>query len=334
MIATRRQMVCLFILAAAASLVFFVANRPRILIIETESAESNRSREFKAGWSQSLNAKHILAKVSWHSLEQDLHPDGETQTLGALKTIELEDPDLIVLVDDIANDRIGRTLASTKTTPLLFVGIAQSPAYYGYIGNDQITGIGEQLRLEPFHELLSILFPGSKLKYGAIGIDNPTGRARMSQLNTCSWSQHVLSDAVLVDNFKDWKTFIEAHQDLDVLLVLNTAPMLETKEEENFVPLRELIDWTEVNSRPIPIGIEAGYVANGGGLAIEQSPRRFGEMAAIRTKEWLNPHHSLSQDKHAMEFQVAICLSRLSERKLDVPSIYVESARLSGTLFP
>ncbi|MEY2698038.1 MAG: hypothetical protein RL333_2176 [Pseudomonadota bacterium] len=328
-------MVCLFILAAAASLVFFVANRPRILIIQSQSAESTRSREFKAGWSRALNEKHILAKVSWHSLEQDLHPGFETQTLGALRTIELEDPDLIVLVDDLANDRIGRTLASVKTTSLLFVGIDQSPDYYGYIGNDQISGIVEQLRLEPFHELISILFPESKLKYGVIGIDNPSGRARMNQLKNCSWSQHVLSDSALVDNFTDWKKFIEDHRDVDVLLVLNTAPMMEKKGgESEIVPLREVINWTEVNSRPVPIGIEAGYVTNGGGLAIEQSPRRFGEMAAIRTKEWLNPKPILAQDMHAMEFQVAICLSRLSERKLDVPSIYVESARLSGTLFP
>lgn len=331
----RRQMVCLFISVAFASLVFFVVNRPRILIIESESAGSHRSSQFKEGWAQTLRDKHLLAKVSWYSLEQDLHPDAESKTQAALRSVDREAPDLVILVDDEANERVGRSLAKRNQNRLLFVGIDQNPEYYGYSANGQISGIVEQLRLEPFHELLAILYPGVTLKYGVIGIDNPSGRARLEQIKGCPWSQHVLSDAILVRSFTEWQAFILNHQNLDVLLVLNLDTLANRVGEEKTAPISEVVNWTEVNSKPLPIGVEANYVANGGGLAFELSPRYFGVMASNRTKEWIDPAHITPPDLlRATEFQVALCRSRLSARNLSVPSIYEESARLSGTLFP
>jgi len=331
----RRQMVGFFILAAFASLVIFVMNRPRILIIESESAGSHRSKEFKEGWTQTLRESHLLAKVSWRSLEQDLHPDSLAKTNAALRSVDQENPDLVVLVDDFANDRVGRVLAQRGGNRLLFVGIDQTPEYYGYTAKTQASGIVEQLRLEPFHELLEILYPGVNLKYGVIGIDNPSGQARLEQIKSCPWSQHVLLDSSLVSSFSEWKEFIEKHQDLDVLLILNLDTLANQAGDPKAIPVRDLVNWTEVNSHPLPIGVEANYVANGGGLAFEISPRHFGEMASHRTKEWIDPSHVIPPESfRTTEFQVALCRSRLAVRNLTVPSIYEESARLSGTLFP
>lgn len=335
MIQQRRYMVSLFIIAAFASLIFFVVNRPRIFIVESESTRSHRSRQFKEGWSQIMQERHLLAKVSWYSLEQDLYPDSDAKTKGALKSIEREDPELVVLVDDIANDRIGRVLAERNQKRLLFIGIDQSPEYYGYAANTLISGIVEQLRLEPFHELLEILYPGVSLKYGVIGIDNPSGRARLEQIKGCPWSQHVLSDALLVKDFSEWQKFVTKHQDLDVLLVLNLDILPSHVGEHKAIPISDLVNWTEVNSKPLPLGVESNYVSNGGGLAFEFSPRHFGEMASNRAKEWIDPTHSTPPAfLRTTEFQVALCRSRLSARNLTVPAIYEESARLTGTLFP
>jgi hypothetical protein len=335
MIGQRRIMVCVFIFAAIATLVFFVVERPRILIIESESAGTHRSKQFRGGWAQTIQNKHLLVKVIWYSLEQDLHPDSDAKTMGALRTVEREDPDLVILVDDVANERVGRVLAAKAQRHILFVGIDQPPAYYGYSSKDQITGIIEQLRLEPFHDLLSILYPNSSLKYGVIGVDNASGRARLEQIRGCPWSQHVLSDALLVKTFTEWQDFIENHQDLDVLLILNVENLANQEGEEINTSVRDVVSWTESNSKPLPIGVEANYVANSGGLAFEVSPRHFGEMASIRAKEWLPPSHAVPKDYlQSNEFQVALCQSRLAARNLKVPPIYEESARLSGTLYP
>ena len=335
MIRKRRQMVCLFILAASASLVFFVVNRPRVLIIQSVSAESNRSKLFKDGWARSLEEKHLLAKLSWYSLEQDRYPQSEARTAGAFQAISRERPDLVVLVDDAANERVGRSLAAEGKTPLLFVGIDQTPNNYGYGGNAHISGIVEHIRLEPFHELLSILYPGMSLKYGVIGVDNPSGRARLEQIHNCTWSQHILSDSILVRDFSEWKEFINRHQDFDVLLILNVDSLDNHIGEQGTISVREVVNWTEVNSKPLPMGVEADYVANGGGLAFEFSPRRFGELASSRTKDWLNIKNAPPLDYlHAKDFQVSMCRSRLAVRDIEIPEIYEESAFLSGTLYP
>jgi len=335
MIGQRRLMVCAFILAAIATLVFFVVERPRILIIESESAGTHRSKQFREGWAQTIQNKHLLVKVIWYSLEQDLHPDSDAKTMGALRTVEREDPDLVILVDDVANERVGRVLASKDQRHILFVGIDQPPDFYGYSSKDRISGIIEELRLEPFHDLLSILYPNSSLKYGVIGVDNPSGRARLNQIKGCRWSQHVLSEALLVKSFTEWQDFIENHQDLDVLLVLNVENLANQEGEEINTSIRDVVSWTEANSKPLPIGVEANYVANSGGLAFELSPRHFGEMASVRTKEWLKPLQAMPPDYlHSYEFQVALCQTRLAARNLKIPPIYEESARLSGTLYP
>lgn len=328
-------MVCLFILAALISLVFFVTNRPRILIIESESIGSHRSRLFREGWNESMRNKHLLAKVSWYSLEQDLHPDSQTTSMGAIRTVEQEDPDLVILLDDSANERVGSVLAKDKKKQLLFIGIDQSPDYYGYSQQDHITGIVEQLRLEPFHELLEILYPGVTLKYGVIGVDSPKGRARLKQIEGCPWSHHVLKDVTLVSTFSEWQDFVRTHQALDVLLVLNLDALPSHSGGEKVIPISEIVDWTEMNSKPLPVGVEANYVTSGGGLAFEVSPRHFGEAASNLTKEWMN----LSGEKvpnisYTTDFQVALCRARLAFRKINVPTIYEESARLAGTLYP
>lgn len=327
--------VSLFILAAVTSLVFFLVNRPRILVIQSESPESFRERDFKEGLLQKIKQNHLLAKLSWYSLEQDQMPDSEAKTAGALRAINTEDPDLIILFDDIANERIGRNLASRGSHKLLFVGIDQHPEYYGYSGKEHIAVIGEHLRLEPIHELLSLLHPGKTIRYGVIGVDNPSGRARLQQIKESPWNKHLLSASALVTDFSSWKSFINQYQDLDVLLILNVEPLPELVGQLQVVNSNTLVSWTEENTRALPIGVELTYVRNGGGLAFELSPRYFGEKAINRAIEWLGPQHtSPPAVEYSNEFDVALCTLRLKSRGITLPSIYIESARIGKRLFP
>ncbi|MEY2700291.1 MAG: hypothetical protein RIQ52_1046 [Pseudomonadota bacterium] len=332
---SQRPIICIFILAAIASLVFFVANRPRILIIQSEQADSYRSRQFKDGWLHQANASHFIARNLWFFLDQDVTPDAMTKTVAAIRSIEREDPDLVVLVDDQANARLAPYLPGNDRMKILYVGIDQNPEYYGYGPDYRIAGIDEQLRVDPIHELMSLLRPGEELRYGVIGVDNPGGHARLEQIRGCAWNQHHLEASALVKDFEAWKSFIERHQDLDILIILNFDSLKAGDGSDSMVPEKQLIFWTEDNSRPLPISVESKYVRYGGGLAFEASPRRFGEMALSQSAALLKatPGQSIPPI-HMNEFAVAICLSRLASRGLAVPAIYQETARLAGTLYP
>jgi hypothetical protein len=331
----QKVVVALFILTAVGSLIFFLINRPRIVIIQSQSAESFRERDFRDGLLAELKKNHLIAKLTWYSLEQDNVPNSQAKTAGALRAIERESPDLIILFDDVANERIGRSLALQDKTKVLYVGIGHPPDYYGYSGKKHIAGIGEHLRLEPIHELLSILYPSKSMKYGVIGVDNPRGHARLEQIRGCPWNNHLLAAAALVSDFSSWKDFIQQHQDLDVLLILNYEALPEAAGKTTLIEGNELVSWTEENTKGLPIGVESSYVRNGGGLAFELSPKYFGEKAMDRAREWLGPEHAYPPVyEFSSQFDVALCLARLESRNVTLPAIYLESARIGGRLLP
>lgn len=307
----------------------------RMLIIQSESGETQRSLEFQHGWNHGNLMNHLIAKETWLSLELEGAGDSHTKMRAAQRVLEHEDPDLVILVDDGANEHIGRSLAREENRKLFFVSIDQHPNYYGYEGKDQIRGIGEHLRLEPIHELMGSLKPGEHLKYGALGFDNPSGRARLEQLKERNWDKHHLEATELVSDFDAWMNFINIHPDLDVLVILNTESMPEIFGNGAFIRRKDVIDWTEKNSKGLPVSVDASYVENGGAIAFELSPNRLGEFVSKRAKEWLEPAHRVPDAiEHLTEFDLAVSVHRMAVRDIKLPAIYKESARLAQKLYP
>lgn len=322
-------------MTATAYLIFFVVNRPRILVIQSENETSYRSREFKDSWKQQSGIDHLIAKTSWFSLDHDTSSDVNAKTVGALRYIDREAPDIVVLMDDEANDRLARHLTHRDRIKLVFVAIDQTPEYYGYHDSTKTLGVREHIQINAMVELLSLLHAEKNIRYGVIGIDNPTGRARLDQIRSFPWKKNAIDDAILVSDFHAWKSFILNHQDLDVLFILNFDGMNYSPSKPEIMPINELISWTEENSHPLPISVENKYVRYGGGLAFEASPRRFAEIAVSQTRKLLDPGNTdLQIDQNVSEFEVALCISSLKARGITVPTIYLESARLAGTLYP
>jgi len=334
MFRNHRVLVSAFVLMAFLSLVFFRLHRPRILIIQSESFDTERSKDFKAGWIRGAILNPILINESWFSLESDQQPNSNLAIMGALRAFEREKPDLVVLVDDDANERVGKRLVTHEDLKILYAGLDESPERYGYVGKRNITGFGEKLRLEPFHDLLKILATRESLRYGVLGLDNERGRARMAQIHKCDMSNNTLAFTQLVPDFKSLQTLIRSHSEIDVLLVLNLDTMPEQSGERLMVQEKEVVLWIENNAKALPIGVDERYVANGGGLAIELSSKELGELVSLRARKWVGPkQEKMPQVEYPEEFSVSIRTSRITARQAMLPPIYVEAARAAKKLY-
>ena len=178
--------------------------------------------------------------------------------------------------------------------------------------------------------------PGKPLKIAALGVDQVTGQAEMSQFKAQDWGEHIVGPTALVKTFAQWREFVgKSLSDSDVLIVMSTD-MLMADAEEKVVPEKEVIQWTEKHATPLPIGIRASYVRYGGGLSVSSPPRVYGLLGMHMTLQWLSAGVD-SAPPAAMEipdFNVSMRTPELEKRKVTLPQVYRELARASGGLFP
>lgn len=103
------------------------------------------------------------------------------------------------------------------------------------------------------------------------------------------------------------------------------------------VPPAKVVQFTEAASpRVLPIGLMVDYVPLGGGLSIIPSARYLGSIAMDSVLRWLEPsRRSGVPTVHlADHFDVGLREEALSRRRIVLPIVYREAARLSGQLVP
>jgi hypothetical protein len=96
----------------------------------------------------------------------------------------------------------------------------------------------------------------------------------------------------------------------------------------------EINRWTEENSPALPIGTEVDFVADGGGLSFSPPPDDYGEKAIELALDWLDDRDTPGAPPPVVSdhFEVAVRQSRMADRGIALPPIYIEAARENGTL--
>lgn len=103
-----------------------------------------------------------------------------------------------------------------------------------------------------------------------------------------------------------------------------------------FLPDQTVIEWTEANSRPLPIGIRDSFVRYGGALAVASLGSVYGRLAMQMSIDWISNgrHASPPKPMTVNEFNVALSASKLDKRGIKLPAVYSELARATGGLYP
>jgi len=346
----RTLMIVGFIVGGLLALTGFRASLPRILILHSGNEGTAWVRGVDLAFDRELQGSRRPIHVDRHYLRLD-EPGTSPETVrirvqDVRRAIARSKPDMLIAVDDEANELVGRHLADRPGLRLLYVSINQSPSRYGYEGRVSITGLAETLPLVAVRDAIEALrgpppfTPGNDvrrpLRVAALARDSNTGRAELEQVRQFGWAPLQLVGTAAVTDFDHWKRACESWSGkADVVLVLSYRGLpLEAGSKEP-VSGAELAEWMERECRPVPIGMLSGYVTDGGGLSIAPSPAEYGKLAMGMALEWIgsDPPPTSPAARQVSHFDVALRAGLLGRRGLQLPPLYIEAARARNAFF-
>jgi ABC-type uncharacterized transport system substrate-binding protein len=333
----------LFLVSSVILLAWFNASRPRILILHSYDRDYSWVKDVNNGLKRVLDT-HRDYNVEWHYLDTKRHPWPDYKTnagIAARRKIEARRPDVVIAIDDDAQNYVMRHYVNDSRIRIVFAGVNNTPQDYGYAGASNVSGILERLPLDALKESLQTIAARNSLpqplRIRFIGDRSETVLGDEKYFRSHDWSPLVVQESRLVDTFDQWQQAVrDAATDTDVLVTSNYRKVLRSPGKNTLVPAAEVISWTEQNARPLFIGTNAFFAEDGGMLAIGTSPFEQGEVAAKLASTLIahGPPTPPATPFHlTQQFVVALRGTALRQRHLELPRIYEASARASNKYF-
>lgn len=332
----RNLLIAGFLLCFVLMLGFFNATKPRILVLHSGAQGSIWVDEVDRGMRMALEKNRRPLNVEWNYLGVT-GPAGARNPGAAVaearRAIDRFKPDVLIAVDDEANALVARDYVGRESPRILYVSIDRPPEFYGYAGAPNVSGIAEQLPWNALRDSLIPLFGARPVTLAAIGVDGDTDQAALAQMRAFDWGSATIGPTALVSTAGDWRDRVQQAADADVLVVLSVEDLPDG--DGRVSTAAELIAWTEANARPLPIGTQAGFVADGGGLSLSPPPDDEGARAIQLALDWLDDRATPGPPVpvESSHFEVAVRREALDRRGVSLPPIYLEAARENGTLF-
>lgn len=361
----RAFLIACFAVGGLLALAGFNASRPRLMVLHSGSERTVWVEDVDRGMQQELDRNRRPVSLTRHYLRLDEPGLGaeaiRVRVQDAHRAIGWLRPDILIAVDDEANALVARDYVGRGRPNVLYVSIDQPPAEYGYQSSAAVTGISEELPLMAVRDALGdlrnesgahsngelpggaagaerlpgspprvALVPDQPLRIAAIARDSETGRAELTQVRQFDWSPHELGPTATVTTLAAWQEQCRSLAGrADILLVLSYRGLHRDDGGGALVPGAELAEWLERESVPLPVGLDVGYVVDGGGWSLAPAPLDYGRGAMRMALEWMEPARKgeLPHSWRSTHFDVALRASLLRERGLRLPPIYVEAAR-------
>lgn len=339
----RLAIILIFLAGLTILVVAFNTTKPRLLILQSYDKEYAWTRDVDVGIRRILNHRNEYA-TRWFYMDTKRHPwpDYKANTgLAVRKLIDSWQPSVVIAVDDDAQQFAMRHFVGHPEVKVVFAGVNEEAAAYGYDKAGNVTGILERLPLAALKETLLEMARMKNLdrppRVMFLGDLSETVVADERYFSRFDWAPLVRVDSKLVDTFDAWQESIRtAEGQVDFIVVSNYRKILRKKGEQALVPPKELIEWSEQNSTPPIIGTNLFYAQDGGMLAIGTSPFEQGEVAATQARELLDDPRKSTHDvplQVTRQFVVSMRASRLAARNFKLPSIYEAAARSANNYY-
>jgi len=214
-------------------------------------------------------------------------------------------PDVIIAVDDNAQEYFAKKLAGLDWPDVVFCGVNASPENYGYPANN-VTGILERPNFVATLRMLKDILPSVR-RIAVISDNSPTSAGAMEYMK----NENVDVEAVCwktPDTFEEWKNAVLEVQDTADAIVTYMYHTVRADDAVRNMTPRDVMEWTVENSK-IPVvgffvfsiddGALCGAVESGtehgweaGKIALEilkgKSAGDFPVQTAKRTQAMLN----------------------------------------------
>ena len=338
----RLILVCVFLAGSLAVTVAYNLNKPRVLVLHSYDTGYPWTREVNVGLRRVLDEKAHYA-VRWFYMDTKRHPWKEFREkmgLSARQSIDHWKPDVIIAVDDDAQEFVTRHYVDHPQIGIVFAGVNGDVEPYGFVGAANVTGIFERKDLPALKTALLALrwarAATGPLRVLHIGDKSSSVDQDERYFGSFDWQPLTMLPASRPDSFDDWKkAVLDAQGKADFILTTNYRKISRGTTDAALVPPEEIVSWTVANSRIPVVGTNGFFVEDGGELAIGTSPFEQGEVAARMAIRLLGgqsardiPYASTRQ------FVVYMRSGRLHRRGLELPPLYEAFARATNNDLP
>ncbi|RTL51172.1 MAG: hypothetical protein EKK46_12785 [Rhodocyclaceae bacterium] len=335
----------IFVIAVMAVTVAYNLSKPRILILQSYGPDYAWTRDVDAGIRRVLGAGNGYGYVlRWHYMDTKRHPWPESKQsagLQARRAIDDWQPNLILAVDDDAQEYAAKYYANQPGISIVFAGTNGSVTPYGYDGASNVTGILERMPLAALKEaLLQGGFAKGKgkrpLRVIEICDNSETVQRDHEFIAAFDWKPMQYLGARLVSSFPEWQQAVaEAGQQADLILTTNYRKLTRSADRQELVPPQEVVAWTEAHSKLPIVGINGFFVEDGGMLAIATSPFEQGEVAARMARDILEKHTAPASIPIASTRQFIVLMrpDLMARRNVRLPQLYEAFARATNNYF-
>jgi ABC-type uncharacterized transport system substrate-binding protein len=338
-ILTRLAMAAFFL--SCAGTVFWVSwQRPTIMVVHSYDRDYAWTREVNIGLSRILDAQNWV-RVSTYYMKTKISTDEDylrRAGLAARRAIDAAGPDVLVAVDDAAQELVARHYVDQPGIRIVFAGINGSIEPYGYPGAANVTGILERKPAAAITECLRLLAPdrGRGKRVMLLCDQSYSAKSDADYLAEYDWGDINYLGARLVDDFSQWRQAVtELAGTVDFLLVGGYRQLRGPNPDRQFVPADEVMGWTEAHA-PMPvIGINVFNAEDGAMLAVGVSPFEQGEVAAEMALTLLRTGQAASEMpvRTSRQYVIAMRQSALFRRQLEVPRIFEAFARATNNFY-
>ena len=334
--------ITIFMIGSICLFAWFSISKPRILILHSYDKNYSWVKDINTGLNRVLDSRSDYS-VHWYYMDTKLHPTVEFKTnagIAARRMINEASPDVIIAIDDDAQQYVTRYYVDKPGIKIVFSGVNNEPKPYGFDRANNVTGILERIPLAALKETLLITAQRNGLK-SPLRIQFIGDRAETVLLDdkfarNFNWTPLQMLDSKLVNTYSEWQqAVLESAGKTDFLITSNYRRIMRSASDSALVPPKELMAWTESHS-PVPIIGVNGFVAEDGAmLAIGTSGYEQGEVAAKLAEEILDHGTPPKQLPFVISHQFVVGMreSAISKRHFDLPQVYEAAARAGNKYY-
>jgi ABC-type uncharacterized transport system substrate-binding protein len=338
----RLILICVFLAGSIVVTVAYNLHKPRVLVLHSYDLSYPWTREVSVGVHRVLD-EHSHFAVRWFYMDTKRHPEKEFKQkmgLSAQQSIDRWNPDVIIAVDDDAQEFVTRHYVNHPRIKIVFAGVNGGVESYGFVGADNVTGIFERKDFPALKEaLLALRWPRTAtgpLRVMHIGDTSSSVGHDDQHMREFDWAPLINLPSRRVGTFDGWKkAVIDAQDKTDFIITTNYRKIGRSDSDKALVPPEEVVAWTVANSRVPLVGSNGFFVEDGGELAIGTSPFEQGEVATRMAIRLLGgkaakdiPHATTRQ------FVVYMRSARLRQRSIQLPPLYEAFARATNNDLP
>lgn len=335
-------LILIFIIGLVALFVYSNIHRPRLLILHSYDTSYSWTRDLNVGLRRILDT-YTNYSIRWHYMDTKRHPHADFKRVagnGARRAIEQWEPQVVIAIDDDAQEYAAKYFVNHPRINILFAGVNGGTDAYGYPGARNVTGIFERKQLVALQEVAQLI--GAERPHpGALRILHLADRSGSVKEDAAfmerhDWRPTQFMGSRLIPDFEQWKLAVnEASQQADLILLSNYRKLARSASDDTLVPSQEVMRWTVANSKLPLIGSNLFNVEDGANLAVGVSPFEQGEVVARMAVEVLEKGITPADipTQSTQQFIISLRKRGLDNEQIHLPSIYEAFARATNNFF-